>query len=64
MNTVELIDAAREALAPYRDRHRPFDRPIRYGSTETERVCNYCLGPKKWPCPDAMDGYSAEELAQ
>lgn len=58
----ELVDTAREALKPIRDRHRPYDRPISYGSPETERVCNYCLGPIKWPCPDARDAYSNEEL--
>ncbi len=58
----ELVDAAREALAPIRARHRPYDRTVHYGSSETERVCNYCLGPIKWPCPDARDAYSSEEL--
>jgi hypothetical protein len=57
----ELVDAAREALAPIRERHRPYDRPI-YGSAQTERVCRHCLGPIKWPCPDARDAYSSEEL--
>lgn len=54
--------AAREALKPIRDRHRPFDRPVRYMSKETERVCAHCLGPRKWPCPDALDSYTTGEL--
>lgn len=58
------IACAREALDPIRSRHRPYARPISYGSTETERVCRYCLGPIKWPCPDARDAYSSEELSQ
>lgn len=61
-STNSLIPAAREALKPIRERHRPFDRPVRYGSKETERVCIYCLGPKKWPCLDALDAYPTAEL--
>ncbi len=56
------VQAAREALEPIRDRHRPFDRPVGFMSKETERVCTYCMGPKKWPCLDALDAYSTEEL--
>lgn len=56
------VDAAREALAPIRDRHRPHDRPIP-GTPHTEKVCGYCLGPKLWPCPDAFDAYREDELA-
>lgn len=59
---VSGLAAAREALEPIRDRHRPFDRPVRYMSKETERVCAHCLGPRKWPCPDALDSYTTEEL--
>lgn len=56
------VDAAREALQPFRDRHRPHDRPIP-GTPHTEKVCGYCLGPKLWPCPDAFDAYREDELA-
>lgn len=57
-----MVDAAREALQPFRDRHRPHDRPIP-GTPHTEKVCGYCLGPKLWPCPDAFDAYREDELA-
>lgn len=58
-----LTDSAREALKPLRDLHRPFDRPISWGNTQTERVCNHCLGPVAWPCATALHIYSAEELS-
>ena len=54
------IAAAREALQPFRDRHRPHDRRIP-GTNKTERVCGYCLGPMHWPCPDARDAYREDE---
>jgi len=60
--SLDLIASAREALAPIRSRHRPLTRHVSYGSPETERVCVYCLGPVKWPCLDAIDAYSTEEL--
>lgn len=52
--------AAREALKPIRDRHRPFTRDYPGGDGRT--VCNHCLGPRDWPCPDALDAYTSEEL--
>lgn len=54
--------AAREALAPLRDIHRPYDRPVSYGSTETTRVCSQCLGPQSWPCLTARLVYREDEL--
>ena len=55
--------AAREALKPLRELHRPLDRPISWGNTQTERVCHHCLGPVKWPCATARLVYSSEELS-
>lgn len=55
-------DSAREALRPIRELHRPFDRPISWANTQTERVCNHCLGPVAWPCATAYLVYSEEEL--
>ena len=40
-------------IADLKTLHRPFDRPVTYGSSETVRVCNHCLGPQKWPCTTA-----------
>jgi len=57
-----LTIAAREALKPLRDLHRPFDRPVHWGAQETEKVCNHCLGPVKWPCTTAVYVYSESEL--
>lgn len=58
--------AAREALAPLRDLHRPFDpSAVRYATHGgNEIVCNHCLGPRKWPCPTALYLYTTEELEQ
>ncbi len=56
------VAAAREALAPIRDLHRPFDRPIRWGSGVTEQVCNHCHGPVPWPCTTAVHVYREDEL--
>lgn len=58
-----MLDAAREALKPLRELHRPLDRPISWGNTQTERVCHHCLGPVKWPCLTARLVYSSEELS-
>lgn len=52
--------AAREALKPIRTRHYRVlvddnDAP----------VCASCWGPngpREWPCPDALDAYTTEEL--
>lgn len=57
---LQMADIAREALAPFRDRHRPFTRDYPGGDGRT--VCAYCLGPKDWPCPDAVDAYTSAEL--
>lgn len=54
--------AAREALQPVREMHRPYatnDPRSPYGV-----VCNHCLGPKQWPCPTARLVYSDEELSR
>lgn len=58
--------AAREALKPLRDLHRPFDpSAVRYATHGgNEIVCNHCLGPRKWPCPTALYLYTTEELEQ
>lgn len=63
-NTTVLLQvaAAREALQPIRDRHRPFTRDFPGGDGRT--VCTYCLGPRDWPCLDARDAYPSEELSQ
>ena len=51
---VDLADAAREALKPIRERH--------------QQVCIYAVGRvckhdgHRWPCADALDAYSTEEL--
>ena len=58
----QMVAAAREALAPIRDLHRPFDRPIRWGSGVTEQVCNHCHGPVPWPCTTAVHVYREDEL--
>ncbi|QWS68176.1 hypothetical protein SEA_VANLEE_59 [Gordonia phage VanLee] len=48
---------AREALAPLRARHKRWDR-------FDGAVCEHCEGgTKAWPCDDALDLYSTEELA-
>lgn len=57
-----MATAAREALAPIRELHRPFDRAVTYGSDETVKVCNHCLGPIPWPCTTAIYAYTSEEL--
>ena len=54
------LRSARTALQPIRDRHRPFTRDYPGGDGRT--VCNHCLGPRDWPCPDALDAYTSEEL--
>lgn len=57
---VAMEAAASQALAPIHDRHRPFTRDYPGGDGRT--VCAYCLGPKDWPCPDALDAYTSAEL--
>ena len=53
------IDAAREALKPLRSRHRKV-------RTLNGDVCHHCWNSMgyymQWPCPDALDIYSTEEL--
>lgn len=56
-------DGASGLTAPLRELHRPFDRPISWGNTQTERVCAHCLGPVAWPCATARLVYSSEELS-
>lgn len=57
-----MIDAAREALAPLRARHRAaygFKLPRRKGD-RPETFCETCQ--VKWPCDDARDIYPEDEL--
>lgn len=59
------IEAAREALAPIREVHKPFDRrtmPFRPAEDPHDVVCNHCLGPVRWPCATALYAYTSEEL--
>ena len=56
------VDAAREALAPIRDLHRPF--VTNDPRSPHDVVCNHCLGPKVWPCATARLAYTTEELEQ
>lgn len=55
-----MESAAREALKPIRDLHRPFitNDP----RSPHDVVCNHCLGPKVWPCSTARFAYTTEEL--
>lgn len=55
-----LVSAAREALAPLKDIHRPFTRDYVGGDGRT--VCSHCLGPVDWPCLTARLVYAEEEL--
>lgn len=59
------IDAAREALAPLRELHRPHDRAksiYRALNDPHTIVCNHCLGPIEWPCATARLIYRGDEL--
>ncbi|KLO31900.1 hypothetical protein ABW16_01845 [Mycolicibacter heraklionensis] len=56
----DLIVAAREALTPIRELHRPFTRDYLGGDGRT--VCDHCLGPVDWPCLTARFAYASEEL--
>lgn len=49
-----MIEAARQALRPIRDRHTP--RTDTFGSVECVH-CGYL-----WPCPDAQKCYTTAEL--
>jgi len=60
MDRDDLIAAAREALAPLKDIHRPFTRDYPGGDGRT--VCHHCLGPVDWPCLTARYVYPSEEL--
>ncbi len=56
------VAAAREALKPLRDLHKPVDRG------DGTKGCNHCWDcyddyPKEWPCDTAELIYSTEELA-
>lgn len=60
-----LIAAAREALAPLRELHRPFDRRTSIYPIPNDPhtvVCNHCLGPIDWPCATARLIYREDEL--
>lgn len=54
--------AAREALAPIKELHRPLDRSNLPYSVDNRVVCNHCLGPIDWPCPTSLLIYSSDEL--
>lgn len=56
----KLTEAAREALAPIRELHRPHE--TNDPRSPHDVVCNHCLGPKKWPCPTARLIYPESEL--
>ena len=55
----DQILAVREALKPLRSRHRKV-------RTLNGDVCHHCWNSMgyymQWPCPDALDIYSTEEL--
>lgn len=55
------IQSAREALAPIRELHRPFQR-VDYPGADGRTVCNHCLGPTDWPCLTARLCYTTDEL--
>ena len=57
----DMIAAAREALAPIREMHRPFQR-VDYPGADGRTVCNHCLGPTDWPCLTARLCYTTDEL--
>lgn len=60
-----LVFAAREALAPIRELHRPHDRtksPYHNPRDPHTIVCNHCLGPINWPCATARLIYREDEL--
>lgn len=56
------VAAAREALKPIRELHRPFTRDYPGGDGRT--VCNHCLGPVNWPCTTAIYSYASDEVSQ
>lgn len=61
-----VLASAREALAPLRTIHRPFDRRTMEFANKSDPytiVCNHCLGPVKWPCPTASYLYTDQEIA-
>lgn len=63
--SVQRIMAAREALAPLRDLHRPFDRRTSIYPIPNDPhtiVCRHCLGPIDWPCATARLIYREDEL--
>lgn len=51
-----MTDAAREMAKPIRERHFRMSDRRNFGAPK----CDYCRKP--WPCPDALDVYSSEEL--
>ncbi|WIC40274.1 hypothetical protein SEA_HOLLIDAY_79 [Gordonia phage Holliday] len=53
------IAAAREALAPLRELHRPFT--VRTNDDESWVECHSCVG-QEWPCQSARLLYSSSEL--
>lgn len=69
-----MIAAAREALAPYRQRHRPIENPGGSPTCDADCPCRrpnpICVCSADWAdwpiawadCPDARDCYTEEEL--
>ncbi|MCV7434850.1 hypothetical protein [Mycolicibacterium bacteremicum] len=57
-----MEDGRHAVKSPIRELHRPFDRPLSWGNTQTERVCAHCLGPISWPCATARLVYAEDEL--
>lgn len=60
-----VLASAREALAPIRDIHRPFDRRTMEFANKSDPytiVCNHCLGPIMWPCATAARVYTDQEI--
>lgn len=53
----DLIGAAREALKPIREKHRPVKQ---YAHPDSGLDCLECR--RCWPCDTALDVYTTEEL--
>lgn len=60
------LEVAREALKPIRGRHKPVSHPK---ILQGRPYCSYCWNcyddcPVLWPCDDAKDAFSEEEIAK
>lgn len=66
--TGDEIAAAREALAPVREIHRPVVKHF-HGLLGARTVCEHCYHPAAfgvaglWPCDTALTCYTTEELS-